>query len=241
MKFPLMVTLGAVYVAVLLGVNQDVYIYMDEMFHVPQAQRYCNGNFNSYDPKITTPPGLYILSLLMYWVSRLGGSSIISFECSTTFLRCTNGVISLVMLPVLLLLRSEMYPPPKARSMSTSWTRIKGKLNSSNNQELEVQQLHMLHSLVIFMYPVSAFFYALYYTDSASLLMFLSSYYLSLLETRRDQNAVTSPSLFLSILSKTSLFLSSSLAILSRQTNAVWLMFIFGKQPIHPAGLRCCY
>ncbi|KAD2805568.1 hypothetical protein E3N88_38945 [Mikania micrantha] len=32
--------------------------YMDEIFHVPQAQQYCVGNFKSWDPMITTPPGL---------------------------------------------------------------------------------------------------------------------------------------------------------------------------------------
>ncbi|KAF2471520.1 alpha-1,2 glucosyltransferas-like protein alg10 [Lindgomyces ingoldianus] len=31
--------------------------YLDEVFHVPQAQRYCKGDY-SWDPKITTPPGL---------------------------------------------------------------------------------------------------------------------------------------------------------------------------------------
>lgn len=34
--------------------------YMDEIFHVPQAQKYCSGNFRSWDPMITTPPGLYV-------------------------------------------------------------------------------------------------------------------------------------------------------------------------------------
>jgi alpha-1,2-glucosyltransferase len=29
----------------------------DEFFHVPQAQKYCNGDY-TWDPKITTPPGL---------------------------------------------------------------------------------------------------------------------------------------------------------------------------------------
>ncbi|KAG2262377.1 hypothetical protein Bca52824_069456 [Brassica carinata] len=28
--------------------------YMDEIFHVPQAQQYCSGNFRSWDPMITT-------------------------------------------------------------------------------------------------------------------------------------------------------------------------------------------
>lgn len=30
----------------------------DEVFHVGQAQTYCDGRFNEWDPKITTPPGL---------------------------------------------------------------------------------------------------------------------------------------------------------------------------------------
>jgi hypothetical protein len=32
--------------------------YEDEYFHIPQAQKYCKGDY-SWDPKITTPPGLY--------------------------------------------------------------------------------------------------------------------------------------------------------------------------------------
>ncbi|OWM64631.1 hypothetical protein CDL15_Pgr020598 [Punica granatum] len=34
--------------------------YMDEIFHIPQAQQYCRGNFRSWDPMITTPPGLLL-------------------------------------------------------------------------------------------------------------------------------------------------------------------------------------
>ncbi|KAI7538973.1 hypothetical protein KC331_g10023, partial [Hortaea werneckii] len=39
--------------------------YLDEVFHVRQAQLYCAGNFHDWDPKITTPPGLYIVSYLL--------------------------------------------------------------------------------------------------------------------------------------------------------------------------------
>lgn len=35
-------------------------VLKDEIFHVPQAQKYCSGNFRSWDPMITTPPGLYV-------------------------------------------------------------------------------------------------------------------------------------------------------------------------------------
>jgi alpha-1,2-glucosyltransferase len=36
--------------------------YLDEFFHVPQAQAYWLGKWSQWDPKITTPPGLYYFS-----------------------------------------------------------------------------------------------------------------------------------------------------------------------------------
>lgn len=36
----------------LININQD------EIFHIPQAQAYCSGDFHIWDPKLTTPPGL---------------------------------------------------------------------------------------------------------------------------------------------------------------------------------------
>lgn len=32
--------------------------YLDEIFHIPQAQQYCDGHWSAWDDKITTPPGL---------------------------------------------------------------------------------------------------------------------------------------------------------------------------------------
>ncbi|KAL4069407.1 glycosyltransferase family 59 protein [Scleroderma citrinum] len=40
--------------------------YMDEPFHVPQALAYCKGEWSTWDSKITTPPGLYLLSVLLH-------------------------------------------------------------------------------------------------------------------------------------------------------------------------------
>ncbi|KAK2066903.1 hypothetical protein P8C59_000681 [Phyllachora maydis] len=31
--------------------------YLDEFFHIPQAQKYCEGRYLDWDDKITTPPG----------------------------------------------------------------------------------------------------------------------------------------------------------------------------------------
>ncbi|KAL6507990.1 hypothetical protein OROGR_024185 [Orobanche gracilis] len=50
--------------------------FQDEIFHVPQAQQYCRDNFRSWDPMITTPPGLD--------------------SCSTSILRLTNGVLAVI-------------------------------------------------------------------------------------------------------------------------------------------------
>lgn len=38
----------------------DLCHLQDEPFHIPQAQAYCNGEWSTWDPKITTPPGLYV-------------------------------------------------------------------------------------------------------------------------------------------------------------------------------------
>ena len=67
--------------------------YMDEIFHVTQAQSYCDGNFTEWNDKITTLPGLYLLNSLP---ARLG---VILFNldsqllCTTFLLRLTNTIL----------------------------------------------------------------------------------------------------------------------------------------------------
>ncbi|OQU95450.1 hypothetical protein CLAIMM_01654 isoform 1 [Cladophialophora immunda] len=39
--------------------------YLDEYFHIPQAQAYWLGRWSQWDPKITTPPGLYVFSYVV--------------------------------------------------------------------------------------------------------------------------------------------------------------------------------
>ncbi|SJX65602.1 related to Alpha-1,2 glucosyltransferase ALG10 [Sporisorium reilianum f. sp. reilianum] len=81
--------------------------YIDEIFHVPQAQRYCSALSGlslgqvwrrardvEYDAKLTTPPGLYVISVGLAKV--LPG-----WECGdVAWLRSTNLVL-LLTLPVL--------------------------------------------------------------------------------------------------------------------------------------------
>ena len=58
------------------------YPLIDEIFHVPQAQKYCAREFWYWDSKITTPPGLYLFSVIFREITRL--------PCTVTFLRATN-------------------------------------------------------------------------------------------------------------------------------------------------------
>ncbi|KAI9283175.1 alpha-2-glucosyltransferase Alg10, partial [Sporodiniella umbellata] len=64
----------------------------DEIFHVPQAQQYCQGNYSDWDPKLTTPPGLYIVSNIIEFLGRGVGFSDL---CTLNALRTTNILFSI--------------------------------------------------------------------------------------------------------------------------------------------------
>ncbi|KAF4755952.1 glucosyltransferase, partial [Perkinsus olseni] len=53
--------------------------YMDEIFHVPQTQAYCEGHFKQWDNHITTLPGLYL------WAAAT--LRLIAAPCTTSNLR----------------------------------------------------------------------------------------------------------------------------------------------------------
>lgn len=55
--------------------------FIDEVFHVPQTLRYCAGNFTQWDPKITTLPGLYLITAAILSPLNL---------CNTFYMRCVN-------------------------------------------------------------------------------------------------------------------------------------------------------
>ena len=75
--------------------------YMDEIFHIPQAQNYCSYNFSHWNTKITTLPGLYIVSLMLlqlrnvFNIGSLFGEAGAEQICSTLFLRSLNVVFML--------------------------------------------------------------------------------------------------------------------------------------------------
>ncbi|TYZ62605.1 hypothetical protein PybrP1_002365 [[Pythium] brassicae (nom. inval.)] len=83
----LALALGGGYAAVLALVNAFApEPYMDEVFHIPQTQQYCNGDFVTWDSKITTLPGLYLVATLYAHAAALFGTAF----CSAAVLRSVN-------------------------------------------------------------------------------------------------------------------------------------------------------
>ncbi|KAI8636062.1 alpha-2-glucosyltransferase Alg10 [Parasitella parasitica] len=124
--------------------------YMDEIFHVPQAQQYCRGDYYTWDQKLTTPPGLYIASNIIAWIG-----SLFSFDlCTVNSLRFTNILFSIGLYLVLVSLVTTLYPATK---------------NCSNTK---------LYALTLAWFPIGFFYNFLYYTDPGSTFLVLLSYLL---------------------------------------------------------------
>jgi alpha-1,2-glucosyltransferase len=85
----------AIGIAVFTLINDQVPDpYLDEIFHIPQTFQYCRGNFRQWDPKITTPPGLYVFGFA--WAKLLNQ------DCNVGVLRSVNFVGGHILLPFLL-------------------------------------------------------------------------------------------------------------------------------------------
>ncbi|XP_068950334.1 dol-P-Glc:Glc(2)Man(9)GlcNAc(2)-PP-Dol alpha-1,2-glucosyltransferase-like isoform X6 [Petaurus breviceps papuanus] len=87
--------------------------YMDEIFHLPQAQRFCWGSFQ-WDPMITTLPGLYLVSVGIVkpvtWI--IGWSQHV--VCSIGMLRFVNLLFSVGNFYLLYLLFCKLQQRNKA-------------------------------------------------------------------------------------------------------------------------------
>ncbi|MBN3326446.1 AG10A glucosyltransferase, partial [Atractosteus spatula] len=132
--------------------------YMDEIFHVPQAQKYCEGRFNEWDPMITTLPGLYLISVGIIkpsvWLAGWTGEVV----CSTAMLRFINLLFSSGNLYLIYLITCELHRKDKAASAFR----------------------RLLSSLALSSFPVLYFFTFLYYTDAGSTFFILFAYLMSL-------------------------------------------------------------
>ncbi|GAA5962737.1 hypothetical protein JCM3765_006186 [Sporobolomyces pararoseus] len=202
----------AIWISSLVGVarriNREVIEpYMDEIFHVPQAQAYCRGDWRYWDGAITTPPGLYLVPAALSRLQKLLSPSFSTFDfCSLDSLRYFNLAI-LALLPLL-------YTSLLLAIRQTTQSRpVERKLKPTREREASLNSARW-EGLVIALVPVVGWWGWLYYTDLGSVATVLLSMRLSL-----------GRKYFLSSLMGT-------FSLLFRQTNIVWLAFIAGGSVI---------
>ncbi|KAF1940815.1 hypothetical protein EJ02DRAFT_379113 [Clathrospora elynae] len=191
--------------------------YLDEYFHVAQSQKYCKGDY-SWDPKITTPPGLYLVSKLL--APFLG--------CDTSSLRALNaGAICLICLlscGILRRLRARNNPiNQETKGVRTS--------EPQNLVDCRARALDAHSALNIALFPPLFFFSALYYTDVMSTMVVLLSY----------SGYLTSESVAGEL---STVFIGVS-ALFFRQTNIFWVAIfpaglavvdVLKREAEHPAS-----
>ncbi|XP_046386441.1 putative Dol-P-Glc:Glc(2)Man(9)GlcNAc(2)-PP-Dol alpha-1,2-glucosyltransferase isoform X2 [Ischnura elegans] len=128
--------------------------YLDEVFHIPQAIRYCNGSFDEWDPKITTLPGLYIFSAGLL---KPYGWVINRYLCTVYRLRGINLLCSIANLILFIGIRHKAVGSEGKFTFQVLWA-----------------------PLNLALFPVLYFFTFLYYTDQISTLMVMIMYRLYL-------------------------------------------------------------
>ncbi|CAM1511742.1 Fc.00g092550.m01.CDS01 [Cosmosporella sp. VM-42] len=207
--FPIALT-GATFSWVYIVSSRVPEPYLDEVFHIPQAQRYCEGRFREWDDKITTPPGLYLISLLIPGVVQYS-SFVGAYACSAQSLRTVNAVVLLVLAYLALLCRRE----------------IEARLYEAHSPtRLKIFTQYALHTAFnIALFPLLFFFSGLYYTDVLSTAVVLAAYVNHLKRVGRDRS---------SILSDLSTILLGIFALFMRQTNVFWVVvYMGGLEAIH--------
>lgn len=170
----------------------------DEWFHVPQTQRYCKGDLEHWDPKITTFPGLYLLAapyakaitLLQTSLSTKGEGQ---EPCSTGVLRSFNVVMAAVFFAIV----NQLYRRLHLRSSRESPTLVVSSSNSTDTgahhrpQQYIVLAVHhscrqsrydeltskcYVQALLALLLPTHFLYAFLYYTDIGAATSLLASY-----------------------------------------------------------------
>lgn len=184
--------------------------YLDEMFHWRQVRVYWMGFWDVYDPKITTPAGLYLWSYaLLVLASKLG---LVKYgaDLKTAEVRWTSWGLHVLGIPW---------------EVMGILSRI-GSGGMETGEALETT-LHAVSNVVLF--PPIFFFAALYYTDLLSLFVVLRMYnvHLQMVDGKKR-------SLAASIYLYGSFIFWGLSSLLVRQTNIFWTaVFLGGLTVVH--------
>lgn len=128
--------------------------YLDEAFHVPQAQAYWAHRWTHWDPKITTPPGLYLWSYLLCGAMLAVRGSPTQVDAES--LRTSNVAATAVLLPWRL------------------QTLLDALRKERNSRQIGARLSHTVLNICLF--PPLFFFSGLYYTDILALLLVVEAY-----------------------------------------------------------------
>jgi alpha-1,2-glucosyltransferase len=179
--------------------------YLDEIFHIRQAQAYCHGEYKTWDPKITTPPGLYLVSLILLKVQNL---VLYGDRCGVRNLRSLNALAAVLVLPLLI------------------WS-FYDYSRRGGNRRTKSDDGHDAHNILnICLFPLLLFLSGLYYTDLWSVAFVLAAYvfHLRCLGHDRPWRRVDAVAVF---------FLGLA-ALLMRQTNIFWVaVYLAGQSAVH--------
>ena len=122
--------------------------YLDEVFHIPQAQAFWDGRWNEWNAKITTPPGVYLFS---YAFNYVAGWFSESQQMGVAELRFSNSMLLSILLVSLYV-----------------WTAVTKR---AVHHEAILQR-----EFAIVVFPLMFFFSALYYTDLFSVVTVVTTY-----------------------------------------------------------------
>ncbi|KAH6634665.1 glycosyltransferase family 59 protein [Chaetomium sp. MPI-SDFR-AT-0129] len=172
--------------------------YLDEVFHIPQAQTYCDGRFWDWDDKITTPPGLYFLSVALH---RLGQSE----KCDPRALRSANSLAAVLIAVV----AAQCKHLVEVRAAERQGTKVSHGLSFNA----------FYTGLNIALFPVIFFFSGLYYTDVVSTLTMLVAY-----QNHLQRVGPGPPGLINDVWT----VLLGVLTLFTRQTNVFWVVVYMG-------------
>ncbi|XP_055639926.1 putative Dol-P-Glc:Glc(2)Man(9)GlcNAc(2)-PP-Dol alpha-1,2-glucosyltransferase [Toxorhynchites rutilus septentrionalis] len=180
-----------IYTGITLWIFHQVYHtsqqVIDEEFHLKQGKYYCHGQFDIWDGKITTLPGLYLISAFI--LGPFGA-------CSTYALRLISLVASIANVCFIFSIR-----------------RMVTGIRSERKVHLECMSLSIL--------PPLYFFSHLYYTDVLSVTTVLMMIFASF----KGMHNIGA--------------LAAFVAILMRQTNIVWVVFVLGSNILNCAMTIC--
>ncbi|ETV67852.1 hypothetical protein H257_16079 [Aphanomyces astaci] len=202
----MVMVLSYVGVATLFSVHAP-HAYMDEVFHFPQTEHYCEGRWGVWDPKITTFPGLYVVgtgfgSAVHHALSTFQVNVVAPSLCSLNVLRSINVLFNIGSLFLIVKLRCMKYAPDAITTGA-------------------------VHGIVIALFPVHYFFSFLYYTDAGAVFFVLAMYFFA---QRGRADRLRHGAMTMSHLVSAA---CGAVAVSFRQTNVIWVLFVLGIEIVH--------